>query len=121
MTPPKSNSDPISMSVRSGLKEMFKFMEIVERLGSKFADLEGFRKDVEDNEQIDQVLKELSCEYDVFSKYIDPKYRLAGLTGFQLMSTYKKNKIIKHQQEIIKTMNTDKTIDESITDKYSDI
>ena len=96
-------------------------VEMVERVGGRFADIEGLRKDIDDNDQIDQVLKELACEYDVFSKYIDPKYRLLGLTGLQLVSTYKKNKIIKKQQEIIRTMNTDKTIDESISEKYSDI
>jgi len=63
-------------------------MEVVEKLGGRFVDIEGFRKDVEDNDQIDQVLKELSCEYDIFSKYVDPKYRLIGLTGFQLMSSW---------------------------------
>ena len=93
-------------------------MEVVERVGGRFVEIEGLRKDLEDNDQIDQVLKELACEYDVFSKYIDPKYRLLGLTGMQLASTYKKNKIIKKQQEIIRTMNTDKTIDDSISKMY---
>ena len=96
-------------------------MEVVEKLGGRFVDIEGFRKDVEDNDQIDQVLKELSCEYDIFSKYVDPKYRLIGLTGFQLMSTYKKNKIIKHQQAIINSLQADKPVDKNIEEKYNDI
>jgi len=67
-------------------------IDVVEKLGSRFADLEGLHKDIEVNEQIDEVLKELSCEYDLLSKYTKPEYRLIGLTGFQMfeinMQTY---------------------------------
>lgn len=96
-------------------------MEIVEKIGGRVVDIEGFRKDIEDNEEIDQVLKELACEYDIFSQYFDPKYRLVGLTGFQLMSTHKKNKIIKHQQTIINSLRVDKPLNQSFADKYNDI
>lgn len=96
-------------------------IDIIEKIGGRMVDIEGFKKDVEDNEQIDQIIKEISCEYDIFSKYIDPKYRLMGITGFQLMSTYKKNQIIKRQQDIINKFNVNKEISEDIENKYNDL
>lgn len=96
-------------------------IDVVEKLGSKIIDIEGLHKDIETNKQIDEVLKELSCEYDLLSKYTKPEYRLIGLTGFQMFATYKKNKIIKHQQNIINSLHMNKEADENITNKYNDI
>ena len=50
-----------------------------------------------------------------------PLFRLVALTGLQLMSTYKKNKIIKQQQDIINKLNVDKNINQEIEEKYNDI
>ena len=84
-------------------------------------DIEGYKKDVEDNHQIDDVIKELSCEYS-FDKYLDPKIRLIGLSAFQLMSTNKKNKIMKQQTEIIQKLDVkEKFVNQETVDKYKDL
>ena len=84
-------------------------------------DIEGYKKDVEDNHQIDDVIKELSCEYS-FDKYLDPKMRLLGLSAFQLMSTNKKNKIMKQQTEIIQKLDVkEKFVNQETVDKYKDL
>ena len=93
----------------------------MEKVGGQFVDIKGLRTDIEENEQIDQVLKELSCEYDLFSKYTKPEYRLIGLTGLQLFGTYKKNNVIRKQQQIIETLGKDKPVNEAITSKYADL
>jgi len=96
-------------------------VDIIEKVGGKIVDLKGLRDDAEQNEQIDQVIKELACEYDLLSKYMKPEYRLIAYTGMQVFSTMKKNQIIKRQQDIIQTLSQDKPIDENILEKYNDI
>ena len=96
-------------------------IELVEKLGGRMIDIENFRRDIEDNDEIDNLLKEISCEYDIFNQYTRPELRLVALTGLQLMSTYKKNKIIKQQQDIINKLNVDKNINQDIEEKYNDI
>jgi len=98
-------------------------IDIVEKLGNRFTNdnLNGLRQDCEVNEQLDQVIKELACEYDLMSKFMKPEYRLVGLTGLQVMSTWKKNSIIKRQQQIIESLSKDKPIASDLENKYSDL
>ena len=98
-------------------------VDIVEKGGTKIGfDIEGFKKDVEDNAKIDAAIKELSCEYSI-DRYLDPKLKLAGLTALQLISTNRKNNIIKNQQEIISKLATKKeeNVSETLINKYQNI
>jgi len=84
--------------------------------------LNGLTDELNNNDEIDNILKELSCEYS-FNKYMDPRFRLIAHTGFTIL---KVDSLNKRRDEITKKAegfrdSLEEETDEEITEKYRDI
>ena len=71
----------------------------IEHIGTNYFDLhlDNLSRDLARNQEIDLILKELSCMYSVHS-WGDPKMKLCAITAFSILSVDSKNRLIESLQ-----------------------
>lgn len=75
-------------------------MGFVEKVGTNYLDLrlEGLQQTLAQNRDLDLIMKELSCMYNL-NLFNDPRARLIMLTGMTILSIDTKNRIIEETEK----------------------